>query len=267
MYSASVIFALSLLLGHGYPAAADCRLHPAYAPVTTTVSAVIDGDTLELTGGARIRMIGINTPELGRDGEKDQPFARRARNTLYRMLKHSGFRVKLVYGIQKLDKYRRRLAHVFTRDGRNLQQLLLERGLAFNLPFPPNLRYQHCYHRAENSARRAGRGLWSSASAKPTAESSLSRHAETGYRIIRGTVARVYFGRKSVWINFTHNRLSVRIARQDLKYFRGIDLARLTGRHILVRGYMTPSYSRRYRNYFYMRLRHRHNLSGYSTRR
>lgn len=240
--------------------AGNCRLDTRHSTPTRTVTHVIDGDTLELSGGIRIRMLGINTPELGRDGKADQPYARAARRALYRLLKSAGFQVRLVYGTQKEDRYRRWLAHVFTRDGRNLQQQLLLRGLAFNLPFPPNLRYQDCYRQAEHHARHARRRLWRSAAGKPVAESSLTRYSRTGYRLVRGTVSRVYFGRRSVWINFTHRRLSVRIARQDLKYFRGKDLGRLRGRTIVVRGYMTPSYSRRYPNYFYMRLRHRDSL-------
>ncbi|MGB8145070.1 MAG: hypothetical protein WCF05_07865, partial [Chromatiaceae bacterium] len=57
------------------------------------VTQVIDGDTLELADDTRVRLIGINTPEKGRDGKPDDPGARQASAALRDLLAASGWRV------------------------------------------------------------------------------------------------------------------------------------------------------------------------------
>ncbi|MHB8822818.1 MAG: thermonuclease family protein, partial [Pseudomonadaceae bacterium] len=44
------------------------------------VAQVIDGDTLRLTDGRSVRLIGLNTPELGRKGRAAEPLADAARS-------------------------------------------------------------------------------------------------------------------------------------------------------------------------------------------
>ena len=46
------------------------------------VGHVVDGDTLRTSDGELIRLLGLNTPELGRDGRPDEPGADAARDAL-----------------------------------------------------------------------------------------------------------------------------------------------------------------------------------------
>ena len=44
---------------------------PPTAPGTVTVVRVVDGDTLDVSSGERVRLIGIDTPEVGECGDDE----------------------------------------------------------------------------------------------------------------------------------------------------------------------------------------------------
>ena len=81
---------------------------------------VSDGDTLILDDSRKIRLIGINTPEIARKGKPAQPLAIQARDRLRQLLFQQGNRVRLVYGEQKTDRYGRKLANLWLPDDKNL---------------------------------------------------------------------------------------------------------------------------------------------------
>jgi endonuclease YncB( thermonuclease family) len=212
----------------------------------TSVGRVLDGDTLELSDRRRIRLIGINAPEFARRGQPAEALAVQARTALGALLIKSGQRIALRYGAHPLDRYGRTLAHVFLPDGTNLAQQLLLKGLAVRIAFPPNLWAQDCYKLAENQARRQQRGLWQHIITTSDALPADSK----GFHIIEGTVDRVGFSKKSVWLNFKGS-FAARIARKELKHFRDIDFKKLTGRKLQVRGWIYG-----YKDQRIMRLRH-----------
>jgi micrococcal nuclease len=121
-----------------------------------TVTAVSDGDTVRLAGIGRVRLIGVDTPEVyGRD----ECYGHRASAAVRRWLP-AGSRVRYVVGREERDRYGRLLAYVWLPDGRFLNRLLVERGYAQPLTIPPNVEYADQFVRAARRARRAGRGLW-----------------------------------------------------------------------------------------------------------
>src|SRR5690554_1461310 len=71
---------------------------------------VIDGDTLDLADGRRVRLIGINAPEMGRDGQPSEPYAQAARRELQRLV--SGSELRMIIGEQPQDRYGRTLGHL-----------------------------------------------------------------------------------------------------------------------------------------------------------
>ncbi len=111
-----------------------------------------DGDTLHLKDGRKVRLIGINTPELGRDNNAAEPFANEAKAALKSLFKNDKS-ISLIYGKVKKDHYQRLLAHAFTSDGRNIQALLLANGFARVIAFPPNTQFTACYLEQERKAR------------------------------------------------------------------------------------------------------------------
>ena len=225
---------------------ADCAAGPARESALCradriddrkTVAHVYDGDTVGLQGGERVRLIGIDTPEIGHDGKPSQPFAKQARAAL-RELVPPGTGLRLRYDREGTDKYGRVLAHLFLVDGTNLQARLLERGLATALAVPPNLAFTDCYVRAEERARRSGGGIWSLDRYRPVPSRNLDADTR-GFRIVTGQVRRVAQGRENTWINLAGS-VSLRIPQEDRKYFRGVLSEQIKGRRVMVRGWVHP---------------------------
>jgi endonuclease YncB( thermonuclease family) len=113
---------------------------------------VVDGDTLDIRG-ERIRLFGIDTPELGqpwwdKDGNEHDA-GQSARDALAGLIAGKRLSVKVL----REDKYQRSLAIVKV-DGRDVARSLVSRGWAFASPGSAR------YRRTENAARRRRRGFW-----------------------------------------------------------------------------------------------------------
>ena len=78
------------------------------------VRAVIDGDTIDVTTFGRVRLLGIDAPEIGRVFDTAAPFAFAARDKLASLVLHRW--VRLESDGERMDMYRRRLAYVVTED-------------------------------------------------------------------------------------------------------------------------------------------------------
>ena len=222
---------------------------------TVTVAQVIDGDTLRLRDGRSVRLIGINTPEIGRKGRPSEPLAEAARETLQALLGKTT-PVGLRFDREKRDHYGRLLAHVYLQDGKSVEAALLEAGLAAQIVVPPNVMQLDCYRTAENKARKARKGVWQNIY-RPVPVRKLSRDSR-GFRIIRGRVLRVGESRRSLWLNFqprtgegAREGVAVRIARTDLEWFDPRQLHSLRGKNIMVRGWLKKK-----KKQLVMRLRH-----------
>lgn len=126
------------------------------------VTWVIDGDTIEIQGGERVRYLGIDTPEKrrrhGNQWIKDpEPYAEEAFYENMRMVK--GKKVRLEFDVKKRDKYGRLLAHVFVDDV-FVNRELVKKGFASVLTIKPNLRYSAEFKRLENEAKKNKLGMW-----------------------------------------------------------------------------------------------------------
>lgn len=135
------------------------------------VKRVIDGDTLELSNRQRIRLIGIDTPELHygdkllRDSKRNhqdiktiQELGKRAANFTGALC--LGKKVHLEYDVEKKDKYGRTLAYVYLEDGTFVNAKILEEGFAQVLTIPPNVKYADFFSRLQKEARDRNKGLW-----------------------------------------------------------------------------------------------------------
>lgn len=207
---------------------------------------VYDGDTLELSDGTRVRLVGINTPELGRDGNPDEPFAVQARERLLQMIQESGRRIRLRPAVERQDRYGRLLAHAYSPDGANLQEQLLGVGLALAYIHPPNLGNLGCYREAELRARSSLLGIWRD---WPVAAPGIRRRHK-GFVLLRGRVEGVKHSRRSIRVELEDGP-SLRIAKEDLENFGALDLDSLPGKSVEVRGWL-----HRYRGRLGMRIRH-----------
>jgi len=119
-------------------------------PALTAVRA-IDGDTLVLSDGKTVRLIGINTPE------KDQPYYLEAKNKLKELTE--GKEVRLKKDISDTDRYGRLLRYVYIYDlFVNLE--MVKSGLANSYAYPPDITHRQDFISAETFAREKGLGLW-----------------------------------------------------------------------------------------------------------
>ena len=121
------------------------------------VRQVIDGDTLILADNTHLRLIGLDAPELGREGRADKPWARAARQRLADLV--NGRVVELELDEERHDRYGRLLGYLFWQ-GRFINEVILEEGLARVFIVGPSTRYAERLIAAERRARAAGRGLW-----------------------------------------------------------------------------------------------------------
>jgi micrococcal nuclease len=121
-----------------------------------TVTRHTDGDTLWLSAIGKVRLIGIDTPEVFGDREC---FGRAASAFVERVVP-LGAHVRYRLGVEERDRYGRALVYVWLRDGRFLNRLLLARGYAQTLTIPPNVEFEDVFVRAARRAREAGRALW-----------------------------------------------------------------------------------------------------------
>jgi micrococcal nuclease len=117
------------------------------------VERVADGDSFTCRDGRRVRLIGIDTPELAQ-GES----GRRARAALSR-LAPPGTSVRLERDVAPRDRYGRELAHVWN-GSRLVNEALVLEGWALLYTVPPNVKYAERLGRAQKKARAAGVGLW-----------------------------------------------------------------------------------------------------------
>jgi len=122
------------------------------------VTRVIDGDTIEIEGGERVRYIGIDTPETVDPRKPVQCFGVEASNKNKELVE--GKMVRLEKDITDRDKYNRLLRYVYVGDiFINLE--LVKQGFAYSYSYPPDIKYQEQFVKAQQEAREAKRGLWS----------------------------------------------------------------------------------------------------------
>lgn len=228
---------LTLLLAGGAATTARAGSCPAqHTTERVQVVHVTDGDTVKLTDGRRLRLIGINTPEVSHDGSASQPLADRARSALLTLLDRHNRALNLQYGRQPRDHYGRLLAHAFLDDGTNVSASLLEQGLATALVVPPNTWARDCYAAIEATARRQRRGLWALPGYQALDATAL--HPDTrGFRLVTGRIHAIREARHSIWLDL-EGPLVVRVDRKDLVNFKQGFPQALDGQTVEVRGWI-----------------------------
>lgn len=122
-----------------------------------TVARVIDGDTIQMEGGERVRLIGVDTPETVHPSKPVERFGKEASDFTRRTVE--GKKVRLEYDQERKDKYGRTLAYVYLEDGTFLNAEIIKQGYGFaytRFPF----KYLEEFRNYERQARERGVGLW-----------------------------------------------------------------------------------------------------------
>ena len=135
------------------------------------VRRVIDGDTIELADRQRVRLIGIDTPEV-RINSRLYKQAQRSKKDIQTIMQFGkmaskftrdlleGKRVRLEFDTEKYDRYDRLLCYVYLKDGTFINAKIIEQGYAYLLTIPPNVKYVDLFRRLFQEARDYNRGLW-----------------------------------------------------------------------------------------------------------
>jgi len=118
------------------------------------VTKVIDGDTIIVEGGYRVRYIGIDTPETYPRMEAFGLEAWQANRQLV-----EGKEIRLEKDVSETDKYDRLLRYVYV-DDTLVNAELVKLGLAEAKAYPPDTKYQDYFKQLEKQAKSAGRGMW-----------------------------------------------------------------------------------------------------------
>lgn len=200
------------------------------------VSHVFDGDTVRMADGERVRLVGVQAPEL-----PDDPWARQAKAGLEALVLDRV--VTLWGGTTTRDRHGRTLAHIVrSGDGLWIQGELLVRGLARAYVFRDNRMGADALLAWEEAARKERRGLWT----HPDYTIVPADKAESvlrSFAIIEGRVLDVAVVRGRTYLNFGANwrtDFTIRVERPARRLFdaEGLDLDGIERSLIRVRGWV-----------------------------
>ena len=124
---------------------------------TAIVSRVIDGDTVVLSDGRRLRYIGIDTPEIVAPGKPVECYGYEAKEENKRLV--DGKTVRLGKDVSQTDTYGRILRYVYAGDV-FVNEYLVRQGFAHASSYPPDDRYSEQFSQAQSQAMLQNKGLW-----------------------------------------------------------------------------------------------------------
>ncbi|GKU78481.1 thermonuclease family protein [Paenibacillus sp. L3-i20] len=140
------------------------------------VSNYVDGDTFKINVGKdehTIRLLYIDTPETVKPNSKVEAYGPEASALTKQLLEESG-EVKLSFDKEVKDRFERTLAIVELKDGRILNEVLLQEGLAKVMIVEPNVKMENVYKQLEQQAKEGKMALWNSG--KETSQTDVIVH-------------------------------------------------------------------------------------------
>jgi endonuclease YncB( thermonuclease family) len=220
-----------------HPQAKIIDIKPGYG--FYTVIKVYDGDTVVLNDGRKIRLLGINTPEIRHRDKMADAGGDEAKQWLKNKLENH--KVRLVTDAEKTDKYGRTLAHLFTENKEHINLQLVEAGLAQVNIYPPNLLYADALLKAGNKAEQDKAGIWQREEYAVKPVDATDQGGYTGWLRLAGKVSRIHYTRKFVYLEFSRS-FEARIERKWLSLFP--DINEYFGKTIEVRGWLNKNRGR-----------------------
>ncbi|MFN8445121.1 MAG: thermonuclease family protein [Caldilineaceae bacterium] len=121
-----------------------------------TVDAVLDGDTIRLTNGDKLRYIGVDTPE--KLTHPPECYAQEATRRNRKLVE--GKQIALRKDHSEVDRYGRLLRYVYLPDGQMVNEMLVQEGYARAAEFRPDTLFAQRFAQLEQQAKRNNRGMW-----------------------------------------------------------------------------------------------------------
>ncbi len=192
------------------------------------VKNIIDGDTIELENGEKVRYIGIDTPEtrIKQDDNtwlyQPQVYAERAKDFNRKLVE--GKKVRLEYDIVQKDKYNRALAYVFIGDT-FVNAELIRQGYAMLFTIPPNVKHIDHFIKLQKEARENKRGLWGEINDEPVLPENAHNYVNKVI-YVQGKVIDIYDGRNILILNFGKDKKDFKavIFKNNLTIFTNRDI-------------------------------------------
>jgi len=229
-YPLSILIAIALLFGLAFAEEVEAG---TFSQIGTsrwvTVSTVYDGDTFKTVSGEKVRLLGINTPEVARDDNPGEPLAEQATLGLKRLIQ--GETVRLEFDKEQKDRYGRLLAHVYLRDGTWTNSQMVELGLAHSYTFAPNFKHSADLLKRERTAREKKLGIWATSRFKPLQSSAVEKRHIGQFRVVYGSPSSI---QKKGW-GFKLKHLSISIPKAHRKWFKSAPTLSQK-KHVVVRG-------------------------------
>lgn len=197
-----------------------------------SVKHVYDGDTVTLNNGERVRLLGINTPEIKNRYKRGEAGGLTAKRWLKNQVKNRS--VRLEKDRTKRDKYNRLLAHLFTKEGLHINLEMVKMGLAIVNIHPPNFNHQRALLNAQEKAEIDRRGLWKLATYQPRPILKLKHHKFRGWGRFTGIPLALKKGKKFERLIFSKT-ISLRIPQKNKALF--LPLEQYIGKKLEIRGW------------------------------
>lgn len=123
------------------------------------VSRIIDGDTIQLESGQKVRYIGIDTPETVDPRRDPQCFGKEASLRNQELIENK--EIYLEKDVSETDRYGRLLRYIYLEENDiSINEQLVKEGYAVASSYPPDVKYQEKFKTAEQEARENQKGLW-----------------------------------------------------------------------------------------------------------
>lgn len=244
--TAGTVLSGALMLGASSMQAKGARLSPGE---TGRVTSIVDGDTLFLDSGLKVRLSASQAPKLplGRKGFKAWPLGQEAKNALFNLTHNKT--VQLFYGGKERDRYDRALAQVFVigednKPGLWIQEDMIRKGFARVYTWPDTWQNSALLYKAEREARDAGRGIWADDfyAVRDPDPNPLAQDVDS-FQLVEGIITSTAEVRGQTYLNFGSDYrtdFTIVIARKHNKRFKkaGMDLLALEGARVRVRGWI-----------------------------
>lgn len=121
------------------------------------VTRVVDGDTIIVARLGKIRLIGVDTPEMKHPDEPVQYFAEEAKDYVKSQVLNK--KVTLKFDQNKRDQFNRWLAYVYLPDGSMLNAKIIQNGFGY-VYIKEQFKYKNDFIKYEGIARKEKRGIW-----------------------------------------------------------------------------------------------------------
>lgn len=228
------------------------RVPDLIAGETGQLRSVMDGDTLYLDSGLKVRLSAIQAPKLplGRKGFEAWPLGEESKATLKKLT--TGKTLQLYYGGERRDRYDRALAQIYSLNSKGekdiwLQEEMVRLGMARVYTWPDTFQDSNTLYAAEIKARDAKRGIWNDNyyRIRGPEPNALAQDIDS-YQIVQGVITSAADVRGQTYLNFGADYktdFTIAISKRNRKRFEkaGLNLLNLEGATVRVRGWIEMS--------------------------